>query len=475
MAKLSKKKVEQLSESLLKKSKSVWDSCNAAQRNEIMDLGEKFKSFLDAGKTERLAVNEIRRQAKAAGFKPIGAAAKGKRFFMDFRGKVIALVVLGKKSPSTGLRLVGSHLDSPRLDLKANPLYEEQELAFLKTHYYGGIKKYQWMARPLAIHGVVCLDDGKTAAVSLGEDPDGPVFTLLDLLPHLSRKSQGEKKLNEAIQAEKMNLVIGGLPIDSEEGSDKVKLAVLQELNKRYGMTEEDFISAELEIVPAGPSRDVGLDRALVGGYGQDDRAASFAALEAILALKAPEVTSVALFVDKEEVGSDGATGAKSSFVELLFSAVLAKAGDSASYMDVCRAMAASQMISADASPALDPDYPEVHEKRNAAKMGYGVCLTKYTGSGGKYMANDADAEFVAWIRGAWNRAGVNWQTAAMGKVDEGGGGTIAKLLASRGMEVIDAGPALLSMHSPFEISHKADIFATLKAYEAFFLAPTRS
>ena len=475
MAKLSKKKTEELSERLLKKSKSVWDDSGAAQRKEIMELGEKFKSFLDIAKTERLAVNEIRRQAEEAGFKSLAAGAKGNRFFLEFRGKVIALVVLGRQAPSAGMRLVGSHLDSPRLDLKVNPLYEEQELAFLKTHYYGGIKKYQWMARPLAIHGVVCLDDGKTVSLSLGEDPDGPVFTLLDLLPHLSRKSQGEKKLNEAIEAEKMNLVIAGLPVDSDEKGELVKLAVLQELNKRYGMTEEDFISAELEIVPAGPSRDVGLDRALIGGYGQDDRASAFATLEAILGLKDPEMTSVALFVDKEEVGSDGATGAKSRFIELLTAAILEAAKQPAAYIDVCKALAVSQMLSADASPALDPDYPEVHEKRNAAKMGYGVCLTKYTGSGGKYTANDADAEFVAWIRGVWNRAGVNWQTAAMGKVDEGGGGTIAKLLASRGMEVIDAGPALLSMHSPFEISHKADIFATLKAYEAFFLAPPRS
>ncbi len=475
MAKLSKKKTEELSERLLKKSKNVWVGSSAEQRKEIMALAEKFKSFLDIAKTERLAVKEIRRQAEAAGFKPLTAGAKGKKFFLEFRGKVTALVVLGKKAPSAGMRLVGSHLDSPRLDLKANPLYEEQELAFLKTHYYGGIKKYQWMARPLAIHGVVCTDDGKTVSLSLGEDPDGPVFTLLDLLPHLSRKSQGEKKLNEAIEAEKMNLVIAGLPLDSDEKGELVKLAVLRELNKRYGMTEEDFISAELEIVPAGPSRDVGLDRALVGGYGQDDRAAAFATLEAILGLKDPEMTSVALFVDKEEVGSDGATGAKSRFIELLTAAILETVKQPAAYIDVCKALAASQMISADASPALDPDYPEVHEKRNAAKMGYGVCLTKYTGSGGKYTANDADAEFVAWIRGVWNRAGVNWQTAAMGKVDEGGGGTIAKLLASRGMEVIDAGPALLSMHSPFEISHKADIFATLKAYEAFFLAPPRS
>lgn len=474
MAKLSKKKMEELGDRLLKKNKSVWDSSSATQRNDIMSLAEKFKSFLDVAKTERLAVGEIRRQAKKGGFKPLTTGTKGKRFVVEFRGKMIALVVMGKQAPSEGMRLVGSHLDSPRLDLKANPLYEEQELAFLKTHYYGGIKKYQWMARPLAIHGVVCTDDGKSVPVNLGEEPDGPVFTLLDLLPHLSRKSQGEKKLNEAIVAEKMNLVIGGLPLDSEEKGEKVKLAVLEQLNKLYGMVEEDFISAELEIVPAGPCRDVGLDRALVGGYGQDDRASAFAALEAVLGLKTPEMTSVALFVDKEEVGSDGATGAKSKFIELLTGAILEAAGEPAGYMDVCKALAASQMISADASPALDPDYPEVHEKRNAAKMGYGVCLTKYTGSGGKYMANDADAEFVAWIRGVWNKAGVVWQTASMGKVDEGGGGTIAKLLASRGIEVIDAGPALLSMHSPFEISHKADIFATLKAYEAFFMAPPR-
>lgn len=475
MAKLSKKQIKDLSEKLALKPVTVWEKAGPKERKEIFSLAESYKTFLDEAKTERLAVDHIRQLAKKNGFKPLGGKAKGKKFYVEFQGKVIALAVLGKRPPSAGLRLIGAHVDAPRLDLKMHPLYENQELAFLKTHYYGGIKKYQWLARPLALHGVICTKDGKKIEMHMGDEPNDPVFSVLDLLPHLSRKTQGDKKVSEAFEAERMNLLIGGLPVDAEEGeNNKVKLAVLDYLNKQYGINEADLISAELEIVPAGKARDVGLDRSLIGAYGQDDRASSFAALKALLDVKNPEMSCVALFVDKEEIGSDGSTSARSRFLELLVAGLCEAAGEKTGYLQVCRALSASQALSADVTGAFDPDYPEVHEKMNAAYMGHGIALTKYTGSGGKYGASDASAEYMAWVRGVWDKAKVVWQAAGMGKIDEGGGGTIAKFLAVHAMEVVDVGPPLLSMHSPFEISHKADIYSTCAAFSAFLKAPAR-
>ena len=474
MAKLSKKQVKDLSEKLSIPKKAVWSKATAKQRKDIFDLAERFKSFLDNAKTERLAVETIKKLAAAKGFKDIDSKAAGKKFYMVFQNKAIALGVIGKKKPSQGLRLIGAHIDAPRLDLKMHPLYENQELAFLKTHYYGGIKKYQWLARPLAIHGVVCTAQGKTVSIDWGEKPKDPVFTVLDLLPHLSRKAQGEKKLSEAIEAERMNLLLAGLPLDAAEGTDLVKLAVLQYLDKKHGIKEADLISAELEIVPAGPARDVGIDRALIGAYGQDDRASAFCGMEAVLDVTNPEVSLLGLFVDKEEIGSEGSTSASSRFLELAVAKLMEKAGEKVSYLSMGQALSRSRALSADVNAALDPDYPEVHEKNNAAYLGYGVTLTKYTGHGGKYGASDANAEYVAWLRKVWDDANVTWQAAGMGKVDEGGGGTIAKLLAVYGMEIGGVGPALLSMHSPFEISHKADIWSTCQAFRAFLTAPEK-
>jgi aspartyl aminopeptidase len=476
IAKLTKKQVKDLKEKLALTPVSVWDKADAATRQEIFKLGESYKAFLSQAKTERLAVEAIRERAKGLGFKPLKPGAKGRRFYLEQQGKAIALCVLGKKGVAAGARIIGSHIDAPRLDLKMHPLYENLELAFLKTHYYGGVKKYQWLARPLALHGVVCTREGKTVQVHVGDAPEDPVFTLLDLLPHLSRKSQESKKLSDAFEAERMNLLIGGLPLDMEEGAgnDKVKLAVLKLMQERYGVTEADLISAELEIVPAGGARDVGLDRSMVGSYGQDDRASAFCALEAILTIKDPAVTAIAMFVDKEEIGSEGPTSANTRWIELVMASCMEAAGEKPGYLAVGRALAASQALSADVNAALDPDYPEVHEKRNAALMGYGVTLTKYTGHGGKYGANDANAEYVAWLRKVWDQAGVTWQAAGMGKIDEGGGGTIAKLMAVYGLDIVDVGPALLSMHSPFEVSHKADIFSSVAAFRAFYQAGPR-
>ncbi len=364
---------------------------------------------------------------------------------------------------------MASHLDSPRLDLKTYPLYEETDLAFLKTHYYGGIKKYQWLARPLALHGVILKADGSRVELKVGEESADPVFTVCDLLPHLARKAQMDKKVTEAFEAEKLNVLVGSLPLGDKETKERFKLHLLKLLEDRYGINEEDLVSAELEVVPAGPARDLGWDRSLVGGYGQDDRSCVYASLTAILELPEPEFTSLALFFDKEEVGSDGNTSAKSCILEEIVELLLERQG--LSPLARRRILMASRALSADVTGALDPDYPEVHEKRNAARLGYGVGINKYTGHGGKYMANDAHAEYIAWLRRIFQEAGVIWQAGELGKVDEGGGGTIAKYLAIHGLEIIDCGTPLLSMHSPFEVASKADLYMTFKAYQAFFAA----
>ena len=471
MAKLSKKQFDKTKERLTLTPKSVWEACDTAQRKKVMALADEYKDFLVRARTERMAVEVIAQAAAAKGFKPFQPGAKAKKLIFTFRSKVAALAVLGSRPVSQGLRLIGAHLDAPRLDFKMRPLYEDQELAFLKTQYYGGIKKYQWLARPMALHGVLCKTDGSTVEVHIGDHADDPVFTIMDLLPHLSRKVQSGKKVSEAFTAERMNLLIAGLPLDSDEKGEKVKLAVLKFLEDAYGVSEADLISAELQAVPAGPPRDVGLDRSMVGGYAQDDRIAAFCALEAALAVNKPQVTSLALFVDKEEIGSDGATSARSRFIEHLTADIVAAGGEEPTWRAVSQALLHTRALSADVNAAFDPDFPEVHEKRNAAFLGYGVNLTKYTGSGGKYGASDANPEYLAWIRKIWDQAKVTWQAAAMGKIDEGGGGTIAKLLAIYGMEIVDAGPALLNMHSPFEICHKADIYSTVEAFKAFFQA----
>jgi aspartyl aminopeptidase len=471
MAKLSKKQFDKTKERLTLTPKSVWEQCDAAGRKKIMALAEDYKEFLNQARTERMAVEAIQAAAAKKGFKPHKPGTKSKKLIFTFRSKVAALAVLGKKPVSRGVRLIGAHIDAPRLDFKMRPLYEDQELAFLKTQYYGGIKKYQWLARPMALHGVLCKTDGSTVEVHIGDRPEDPVFTIMDLLPHLSRKVQSTKKVSEAFTAERMNLLIAGLPLDSDQKGKKVKLAVLQFLEDAYGVSEADLISAELQAVPAGPPRDVGLDRSMVGGYGQDDRISAFSALDAVLGVTRPEATCLALFVDKEETGSDGSTGARSRFIEHLLADITAAGGEEPNWRNVSRALMNTRALSADVNAAFDPDFPEVHEKRNAAFLGYGVNLTKYTGSGGKYGASDANAEYLAWIRKIWDEAKVTWQAAGMGKIDEGGGGTIAKLLAVYGMEIVDAGPALLNMHSPFEICHKADLYSTVQAFKAFFQA----
>jgi aspartyl aminopeptidase len=451
--------VQKLKEQLFYEPRHVWDEIDEEEKKRAFSLAEEYKNFLNHSKTEREAVSFIEAYAKKVGIPVI----------KTFRNKVIALARPGKEDVLSGIRLIVAHIDAPRLDLKQRPVYEKWDMSFLKTHYYGGIKKYQWLARPLAIHGRIIKADGSVVDIKIGEGEDEPVFTVLDLLPHLAKKEQYEKKLAEAIEAEKMNVLIGALPFGDKKTENRFKLAVLKKLHEDYGIVEEDLISAELEVVPAGKARDVGFDRSLVGAYGQDDRICAFSALKAISDCVQNHKTAVALFVDKEEIGSDGATGAKAKLLELFLSGIIKDMGKQISVDDIYDMLSRSKALSADVNGALDPDYEDLHEKQNAARLGYGVCVTKFTGHRGKYEANDADAEYIGWIRRLFNENKIIWQTGELGKVDEGGGGTVAKFIARYGIEVVDCGPAILSMHSPFEISHKGDLYMTYKSYKVFF------
>ncbi|MCX8042320.1 MAG: aminopeptidase, partial [Thermodesulfobacteriaceae bacterium] len=364
------------------------------------------------------------------------------------------------------------HIDTPRLDLKLHPLFEEINLAFLKTHYYGGIKKYHWVAKPLALHGTVVKKGGEVVKIVIGENKEDPVFTVCDLLPHLAKKIQGEKKLTEAIPGEKLNLLFGGIPLKNEvenkEVKEKIKLNVLKILNESYGLKEEDFVLGELQVVPAGSAREVGIDRAFIGGYGQDDRICAFTSFKAFLEVEDPEYTNLVLFMDREEIGSEGNTSAKSRIFEKMVYFLMKELKLSATPDNFFEVMSKTKAISADVTAGIDPNYLEVHDKLNDAKMGCGVAVSRYTGHGGKYMASEAHVEFLAWLLENWDKEGVVYQVVSMGKVDEGGGGTVSKHFASYGLDIIDAGPPLLSMHSPFEISHKADLYMTYKGFKVF-------
>jgi aspartyl aminopeptidase len=431
-------------------------------------LAKRYVAFLSACKTERETVRYIMEQAEKAGLTPDFHA---KACFRNLHGKTIFLARKGKRPLHEGFRLIAAHADTPRLDLKQHPLYQDCELGMAKTHYYGGIRKHHWLARPLALHGVIVTAEEKVVPVCMGENDSDPVFTILDLLPHLAQKQMGQK-LSEAFEAEKLNIVLGHSPAEQDDDEEenkngkKIKRKILEILNERYGVVEEDLYSAELQMVPAGPARFTGLDQALIGGYGQDDRSCVFTAMEAFLEIKEPEYTTIALFWDKEEIGSDGATGAKSLFFEYCVNDLLEAWEPETKISEV---FLRSKALSADVHVAIDPDYQDLHEKLNAAQLGYGPCFCKFTGSRGKYGANDANPEYIGWLRKRLNAAGVPWQMAELGKVDKGGGGTVAKHLASYGMDVIDFGPAVLSMHSPFEITSKADIYATAQAFKTFF------
>jgi aspartyl aminopeptidase len=451
--------------------KSCFDTQDAAWHAESFAFADRYRSFLNISKTERECVASFAKMAAEHGFVEHvpGETKKGAPgYFFVSKGKTVAFHRPGKLPAARGLNIVIAHTDSPRLDLKVSPLIEEADIAQLKTHYYGGVRKHQWLSRPLAIHGVVILADGSTIPISIGSSKEDPVFVISDLEPHLSYKVQNDKKVTEFYPGEKLNLVAGIIPDADEEAKNRVKLAVLDILHERYGMTEEDFVSAELEVVPACQTRDVGFDRAILGGYGHDDRVCAFTAVRALLEAEGLERGGVAFAVDKEEIGSVGSTGAESAFILNVLAEVLALEGEMGD-LALRRAAENTSVISADVGAALHPDWQEVQEKQNAARMGHGLALHKYTGSRGKAGANDANAEYVGRIRRLFNEAGVPWHVAELGKVDEGGGGTVARFLAAHGMDVVDAGPPLLGMHSPMELVAKCDVYAAYLGYRAFF------
>ena len=442
----------------------------------IMEFGEEYKDFLGKAKTEREAVEYAVSLAEKNGFKKLGEAnnlKSGDRVYEVYKNKLVALAVIGHRSIIEGTRIIGAHIDAPRLDLKPQPLFEEKDagLAIFKTQYYGGVKKYQWASIPLALHGVVTLADGGTVKIVIGENENEAVLTIPDLAPHIARKKQGERKGFELIEGEELKILVGNMPIRDKEVEEKVKAMVLKILKERYGISEEDFVSADLEVVPAFKPRDVGLDKSMIGGYGQDDRICAYTTLRAILDAKDVEYTAIALLVDREEIGSAGNTGATSEFIKYFISKLILLTEGKCEEWMLREALLKSRAISADVNVAIHPAYKDVHDIQNAAVLGKGVVVTKYTGGRGKGGASEAHAEYVGWIRKILNEKGIPWQPGLLGKVDEGGGGTIAKFLASYGMDVVDMGPALLAMHSPFEVCSKADLYSAYLAYKAFYEA----
>ena len=452
---------------------NAWKKYSEEDKKKVFAFAEDYKAFLSACKTERECVTYFRAEAEKQGFVNLdtvianGTVLKaGDKVYADNKGKSLAMYIIGKKPMEQGMNIVGAHIDSPRLDLKQNPLYEDHDLAMLDTHYYGGVKKYQWVTLPLALHGVFAKKDGTVVTVNIGEDPADPVFGVSDLLIHLA-STQMEKKASVVIEGEDMNLLIGSIPVAEEEKKEKVKANILNILKEYYQVEEEDFLSAEIEVVPAGPARDYGFDRSMIMGYGHDDRVCAYPSFVAMLDKDVPERTSVCLLVDKEEIGSVGATGMQSRFFENVTAEVMNACGN---YSDIAlrRCLERSRALSSDVSAAFDPNYPSVSEPKNSAYFGCGVVFNKYTGSRGKSGSNDASAEYMALIRSIMEKGDITYQTSELGKVDQGGGGTIAYILGNYNMQVIDSGVAVLNMHAPWEIISKADLYEAKCCYEAF-------
>ena len=459
---------EQLRCALAYEKKNGYDRLQPGELEAMDAYCAGYKQFLDAGKTERECVDRTIALAEASGFRPYIRGMElnpGDKVYQVNRGKAIMLAVMGKKSLADGVNIGAAHIDSPRLDLKQNPLYEADEMAFLKTHYYGGIRKYQWVTIPLELHGVVALKSGQVIRVSVGNGEGDPLFTIDDLLPHLGAE-QSKKPLGEAIPAENLNILVGSRPLSDDEGKDRVKITVLELLNQKYGIVEEDFISAELSAVPAFKACDIGFDRSLIGAYGHDDRVCAYAALAALLQLGTPDRTAICMLADKEEIGSEGVTGMKSECFDTFMADLCAGQGvlPRACYEK-------SFCLSADVTAAYDPNFADVYEKRNSAFVNYGMGLSKYTGARGKSGASDASAEVVAYARRVLDEANVVWQMAELGKVDAGGGGTVAAYMAERNIDPLDAGVPVLSMHAPFETVGKLDCYMTFKGMKAVFEA----
>ena len=457
--------VKELKEKLFADKKNAVLRMSEDELKKCDKFCEGYKAFLDIAKTEREAAAEIVKMAKARGSFEFSAKNKykpGDKVYYLNREKSVILAVIGRESIENGVNLVAAHIDSPRLDMKQNPLYEKDEVAYFKTHYYGGIKKYQWPTVPLSLHGVIIKADGTKVTVNIGEDENDPVFCVSDLLPHLADE-QYKRPAPKLIKGEELNIIIGSRPFRDDEGSELVKLNIMMILNEKYGIVESDFISAELEAVPAFKAKDVGFDRSLVGAYGQDDRVCAYTELMAVLELENPEKTAVAILTDKEETGSDGNTGLRSAYLRYFIADLAATFGVRGRTV-----LHNSRCLSADVNAAFDPTFPDVFEKRNAALLNGGVCVTKYTGSRGKSGTSDASAEFAGEVRRLLDAEGVIWQTGELGKVDIGGGGTVAAYIANLDVNTIDVGVPVLSMHAPFEITAKTDIWAAYRAFAAF-------
>ena len=459
-----------LQDFLFDKKKCGWDKISDTQKEDIYKFSDEYIHYLNKCKTEREAVDfskEILIKNRFIDLKDKVVLMPGDKVYYINREKTIYAAIIGEKPLEAGLNIVGAHIDSPRLDLKPNPLYEDTGFAFFKTHYYGGIKKYQWTAIPLSLHGVIVKTTGETIKVNIGEDENDPVFTITDLLPHLAQ-DQMEKKLKDGISGEDLNLLIGSIPFSDDKLSERVKLNILKILNDKYGITERDFISSELELVPAFNAKSLGLDRSMVAGYGQDDRVCAYTSLRALLDVPNPSKTAVCILADKEEIGSMGNTGMESHVFDTFIAELLNKTNcNRPNLLD--KVFCNSKMLSADVDAGLDPIYASVSEKNNASYLGFGIGLNKYTGARGKSGASDANAEYVALIRNILEKNNITYQFGELGKVDVGGGGTIAYILANKGIDVIDCGVPVLSMHSPYEVTSKLDLYEAYRAYEAFW------
>ena len=458
---------EELRESLLSAPKNGYTCLTDAQRTEMEAYAKRYMAFIDAAKTEREATAWAVAKAETLGFKPYVPGMRvepGDKIYYNNRDKSIALAVIGTEKLDMGANICAAHVDSPRLDLKPHPLYEDSELAYFKTHYYGGIKKYQWPTIPLALHGVVCRKDGTRITITIGEDPSDPILMVTDLLVHLAA-DQMQKPLATGVTAEQLNVLLGSEPL-AGEGADLVKLNIMRLLNEKYGMIEDDFHSAELTMVPAGRSREAGLDRSLIAAYGHDDRVCAYCELDALFAIESPAKTAVCILADKEEIGSVGISGMKSHFFERFMGGLCRAQG-----VELENCFARSFCLSADVAIAFDPNFPEVYDRRNNAMLNYGAAVCKYTGSRGKGGASDASAEAMSHVRATLDKAGVLWQIATLGKVDQGGGGTVAGFMANRNIVTVDAGVPVLSMHAPLELVSKLDAYQTWRACKAIYLA----
>ena len=460
----------ELKEKLFKNNKSGWENVDEEKRSKIEDVSSKYMSFLNKAKTEREFIKRARELANINGYKDImefESLKPGDKIYFVNREKSMYLAIIGENSIENGIHIIGSHVDSPRLDLKPNPLYEDTGLAYLKTHYYGGIKKYQWTTIPLSMHGVIVKTNGEKIEINIGEDEADPIFTITDLLPHLAQ-DQMNKKLSRGIDGEDLNLLIGSIPYNTDKDGEKVKLNILNILNQKYGITEQDLSSSELELVPAFKARTLGLDGSMIAAYGQDDKVCAYTSLHAMMELEHVKNTAVCILADKEEIGSIGNTGMESHMFDFFISEILNKLGvNRPNLLD--KVFCFSKMLSSDVDAGFDPIYASVSDKLNAGFLGNGISLNKYTGARGKSGASDANAEYVAWVRNILEKNDIRYQIAELGKVDIGGGGTIAYIIANKGADVIDCGVPVLSMHAPYEVTSKYDVYSAYETYKAFW------